>query len=160
MKTKTLFLLTFVLIVPLTARAQTATQTTPPQPAKRYSSLDDDPQFKRLSPEQQDMVRKAMGKLDNAIAAEQKNTAAPAGAKPQAATSPVQSGCDASPVKKPHFHIPKAFQDAINKQAKQVGSKTGIDVDPNAPAKAVNDAQQKLPPCPPTSAAPATPAKK
>ena len=108
MKTKTLFLLTFALIVPLTARAQPATQPTPPKPA----------------------------------------------------TMPVQSGCDASPVKTPRFRIPKAFQDAINKQAKQVSGKTGVDVDPNAPAKAVKDAQQKLPPCPPAAATPAQPVKK
>ena len=97
MKTKTLFLLTLALIVPLTAKAQEATQTAPQAPA----------------------------------------------------------GCDASPVKKPRFHIPKVIQDAINKQAKQVGSKTGVDVDPKAPAQAVKDAQQKLPPCPPAAAKPA-----
>jgi hypothetical protein len=152
MKTKTLLLLTFALLVPLAARAQSATPTTPPQPAKRYSTLDDDPQFKRLSPEQQDMVRKAMGNLDTAIAVEQTN-----GSKP----APVaQAGCVASPIKKPRFHIPKAVQDAINKQAKQVSGKTGVDVDANAPAKAVKDAQAKLPPCPPSAAAPSAPVKK
>jgi hypothetical protein len=156
-KRKTLFLLTFALIVPLTAGAQSATPTAPATPAKRYSSLDDDPQFKRLTPEQQDIVRKAMGNLDKAVAAEQNTTSTPAAAKPQPATSAVQTGCDASPVKKPRFHIPKAFQDAVNKQAKQIGGKTGVDVDANAPAKAVKDAQTKLPPCPP---APAAPAKK
>jgi hypothetical protein len=160
MKTKTLFLLTFALIVPLTARAQSATPTTTPQPAKRYSSLDDDPQFKRLAPEQQDMVRKAMQNVDNAVAAERKSAPAPAGAKSQPVTPAAQSGCDASPVKKPRFHLPKAVQDAINKQAKQVGSKTCVGVDPNAPEKAVKDAQQKLPPCPASPAAPARPAKK
>ena len=30
---------------------------------------------------------------------------------------------------------PKPFQDAINKQAKQVGTKTGVDLDTNAPGK-------------------------
>jgi len=59
----------------------------------------------------------------------------------------------ASPVKKPRFHLPKAVQDAINKQAKQIGSKTGVDVDASAPAKAVKDAQGK--PCPSASAKPA-----
>jgi hypothetical protein len=101
-----------------------------------------------------------MGNLDNAAAQERKNAPATAGAKPQPATPPVQSGCEATPARKPRFHIPKAFQDAINKQAKQVSGKTGVDVDPNAPAKAVKDAQQKLPPCPPTPAAPTTPVKK
>lgn len=160
MKRKLLLLLLSALIVPLTARAQSVSQPSSPQPAKRYSSLDDDPQFKRLSPEQQDVVRKAMGNLDRAVAAEQNTAPAQAAAKLQPATPPVQTGCDASPVKKPRFHIPKAFQDAINKQAKQVGGKTGVDVDANAPAKAVKDAQAKLPPCPPSPAAPATPAKK
>jgi hypothetical protein len=155
MKCKSLLLLTFALIVPLTARAQSATPATPQQPAKRYSSLDDDPQFKRLSPEQQDLVRKAMGNLDKAVAAEQNTASGAAGAKPQPATPSAPAGCVASPVKKPRFHIPRAFQDAINKQAKQIGSKTGVDVDANAPAKAVKDAQAKLPPCPPAPAAPA-----
>jgi hypothetical protein len=153
MKCKSLLLLTFALIVPLTARAQSPTPATRQQPAKRYSSLDDDPQFKRLSPEQQDLVRKAMGDLDKAVAAEQNTASGPAAAKPQPATPSTPAGCVASPVKKPRFHIPKAFQDAINKQAKQIGSKTGVDVDANAPAKAVKDAQAKLPPCPPAPAA-------
>ncbi len=152
MKRKTLFLLTFALIVPLAVRAQPATAT-PQQPANPVNSIEDDPQFKRLSPEKQELVRKAMQNIDNAVAAEQKAAATPATPKPQAAT---QTGCDASPVKKPRFHLPKSVQDAINKQAKQVGSKTGVDVDANAPAKAVKDAQAKLPPCPPA----ATPVKK
>ena len=155
MKRKTLFLLAFALIVPLAARAQSATPTTSPQTAKPVNSIEDDPQFKRLTPEKQELVRKAMQNIDNAVAQEQKNAPAPAGAKPQAAT---QTGCDASPVKKPRFHLPRSVQDAINKQAKQIGSKTGVDVDANAPAKAVKDAQAKLPPCPP--AAPAAPVKK
>jgi hypothetical protein len=160
MKRKSLLLLLSALIVPLTARAQSATQPTAPQPAKRYSSLDDDPQFKRLSPEQQDVVRKAMGNLNNAVATDRKAAPVPAGAKPQTATPSAPAGCVASPVKKPRFHIPKAMQDAINKQAKQIGGKTGIDVDSNAPDKAVKDAQAKLSPCPPSPAVPATPVKK
>jgi len=143
MKRKMLVLLFSVLLCPLAVRAQSATPTTPPQPAKRYSSLDDDPQFKRLTPEQQELVRKAMGNLDSAIAVEQTN-----GGKLAPAA---QAGCEASPVKKPRFHLPKAVQDAINKQAKQIGSKTGVDVDANAPAKAVKDAQGK--PCPAVPAA-------
>ena len=161
MKRKTLLLLISALLVPFTARAQSATQQTPQsaqQPAKGYSTLDDDPAFKRLSPEKQELVRKAMQNIDNAIADDRKNAANPDAAKPRLSVPPAQSGCDASPIKKPRFHIPKAVQDAIKKQAKQVSSRTGVDVDPNAPEKAVKDAQQKLPPCPP--AAPAKQAKK
>jgi len=159
MKRKSLLLLFFALLCPLAVRAQSATPTTPPQPAKRYNSLDDDPQFKRLSPEQQDIVRKAMGNLDNAVAAERKNAPAPAGPKAQAVTPLVTAGCDASPVKKPRFHIPKSVQDAINKQAKQISGKTGVDVDAKAPDKAMKDAQAKQAPCPPAPAAPAAPKK-
>ena len=63
---------------------------------------------------------------------------------------PSQTGCAAAPVKKPGFHIPKAMQDAINKQAKQVGKQTGVDLDPNTPAQAVKDAQKNTP-CPPAA---------
>ena len=89
MKRKSLLLLLSALIVPLTARAQSANQPTPPQPAKRYSTLDDDPQFKRLSPEQQDMVRKAMGNLDNAVAANRKAAPAPGSATSTTVGCPV-----------------------------------------------------------------------
>jgi hypothetical protein len=49
--------------------------------------------------------------------------------------------------RKPRFHIPRAVQDAINKQARTLSDKTGVDIDANAPAQTVNDAQGK--PCPP-----------
>jgi hypothetical protein len=156
MKRKSLLLLFSALLCPLAVRAQSATT---PQPTKQTTSIENDPQFKRLSPEQQDLVRKTMQNLDKAVAAEQKTAPAPAAAKAQPAAPSVPEGCIASPVKKPRFHIPKAFQEAINKQAKQIGGKTGVDVDPNAPAKAVKDAQEKLPPCPPSTASPAKAAK-
>jgi hypothetical protein len=60
---------------------------------------------------------------------------------------PQQSGCVSEPVKKPRFHLPKKIQDAINKQTRQIGDKTGIDLDPNAPAQTIKDAQNK--PCAP-----------
>ena len=52
MKRKTLFLLITALLLPLAAEAQSATQAAPPaqQPAKPYSTLDDDPQFRRMPP--------------------------------------------------------------------------------------------------------------
>jgi hypothetical protein len=151
MKRKTLTLLITALLCPLAARAQSTPQTAQ-QPAKPYSSLDDDPQFKRLSPEQQELVRKMMASVDKAVAAEQnKPGATPKVAPPNPAPN-AQPGCTALPVKKPRFRIPKAVQDAINKQTKQLGSKTGVALDPNAPAQAVNDAQGK--PCP-ASPAPA-----
>jgi hypothetical protein len=148
MKRKTLLLLFSALLVPLAARAQTNPSTPPPS----SGSIEDDPQFKRLSPDQQELVRKAMGNLDKAIADDRKNGANP-DTKPRLPVPPMQAGCDASPLKKPRFHLPKAVQDAINKQAKQIGGKTGVDVDPKAPAQAVKDAQEKLPPCPPAPAA-------
>jgi hypothetical protein len=58
--------------------------------------------------------------------------------------------CDSA--KKPRFH-PKAVQDAIDKQAKQIGGKSGVDLDSKAPGQVLKDAQGK--PCP--SAPPATP---
>ncbi len=138
------------LLVTQTARAQSTPQTAPAsaqQPAKTYSTLDDDPQFKRLSPEQQKLVRQMMEGVDKAIAAD-KNT--PPKAPPLAPAPNAQPGCTALPVKKPRFHIPKGIQDAINKQTKQIGAKTGVDLDPNAPAQTVNDAQKDAQgkPCP------------
>ena len=92
-----------------------------------------------------------MESVDKAIAAEEKKTGAPLkAAPPNPAPAPnaqsPQPGCTVLPVKKPKFHIPKSVQDAINKCTKQVSSKTGVDLDPNAPAQAVNDGQGK--PCP------------
>jgi hypothetical protein len=162
MKRKTLFLLISALLCPLAARAQS---TTPPpsaqQPAK--PSLDDDPQFKRLSPEQQKLVRQAMESLDKAVADQKNVPLNPDELKPRQPIppAPAPAGCIASPVKKPKFHIPKSVQDAINKQAKQLGGKTGVDLDPNAPAQTVNDAQKNIGnPCPPAPAAAPRPANK
>jgi len=83
---------------------------------------------------------------------------APAAPEKKTAAPNAQTGCDASAVKKPRFHIPKAMQDAINKQASAISNKTGVAVDPNAPAQVVSDAQGK--PCPSPKTAPkATPKK-
>jgi len=168
MKTKTLLLLISALLVPVAARTQSTPQPAPTAqpPVKRYSSLDDDPQFKRLSPEQQKLVRQAMESLDKAIADRKNAPLSPDDLKPRqpippAPAQPAPAGCIASPVKKPKFHIPKSVQDAINKGAKQIGGKTGVDIDPNAPAQAVNDAQKNIAnPCPPASAAAPKPANK
>jgi len=152
MKSKTVLLLISALLLPLAARAQSTTQAAPQpaqQPTKPYSTLDDDPQFKRLSPEQQEFVRKMMESVDKAVAAEKNTGTTPKAVPPSPAPAPnAQPGCTVLPVKKPRFHIPKAVQDAINKQTKEVGSKTGVALDPNAPAQAVNDAQKNAP-CPP-----------
>jgi len=153
MKTKTLFLLTIALLPPLTARAQPPTQTAPQQPAKRYSGVDDDPQFKRLSPEQQELVRKAMQNLDKAVANDQKNPANPDDTKPRLPIPPVQVGCPATPVK-PRFRLPKALQDAVNPG--KLKDMTGVDLG-QAAKDAPKDAQGK--PCPPSPAAPAKPKK-
>jgi hypothetical protein len=159
MKRTTALAIVSALLLPLAARAQSTPQTAPQsaqQPAKPYSSLDDDPQFKRLSPEQQELVRKMMASVDKAVAAEQNKPGATPKAAPPNPASNAQPGCTALPVKKPRFHIPKAVQDAINKGTKQIGSKTGVALDPNAPAQTVNDAQKDAQgkPCP-ASPAPA-----
>jgi len=60
---------------------------------------------------------------------------------------PAQTGCPASPIKKPRFHIPKSIQDAINRRVKQINDKAGIELDPNAPGQVIKDAQQDKP-CP------------
>ncbi len=154
MERKTLLLLTFALLAPFAARAQ----TNPPTPPPSKASIEDDPQFKRLSPEQQELVRKAMQNIDKAVAAEGNASAAPKATPPNPAPAlNAQPGCTTLPVKKPRFHLPKAVQTAINKHAKQIGGKTGVDLDPNAPGQAVNDAQKDAQgkPCP--SPAPATP---
>jgi hypothetical protein len=151
MKRKLPLAIVFALFLAATGRAQ---PPTPQQPA--YGSIENDPAFKRLPPEQQELVRQIMKNVDTAIAAD-KNTPAKA-APPNSTPSPnPQSGCAAGPVKKPGIHIPKALQDAINKQAKQLGKQTGVDLDPNAPAQAVKDAQKNIP-CPPATPAPGQPA--
>lgn len=181
MNSKTL-LLCIALLAPRAINAQTSTSSTPAASTQPVTptSLDDNPAFKKLSPEQQAWVREMTERLNKAMA--QKDTAAidqiakeaddhlkqigaPAlpvkytyqqtapsnnaptnnvqAPKPQ----PPQSGCVAEPAKKPRFHLPKKIQDAINRQAKQIGDKTGIEIDPNAPAQTIKDAQNK--PCPP-----------
>jgi len=159
MRTPTPLAVVFALLLPLAARAQSTTPT--PQPAKPYSTLDDDPQFKRLPPEQQELMRKIMANVNKAVEDERntppaQNHSGDATTPPKPATPP--SGCAALPVKKPKFHIPKAIQDAINKDAKQIGAKTGVAVDPNAPQKTLDDVQKNAP-CPPAPGVPAAPAK-
>jgi hypothetical protein len=152
---------TLLLLTALLSCTGARAQSTPPppaeQPAKPNSTLDDDPQFKRLSPEQQKLVRQMMESLDKAVADEKKSgatpKAAPANPAPLPNAPPAPAGCIASPVKKPKFHIPKTVQDAINKGAKNIGSKTGVALDPNTPAQTVNDAQKDIgKPCPPAKA--------
>jgi len=133
------------------ARAQSTPSSTP-QPAAPYNILDNDPAFKNLPPEQQELVRKIMANVNKAVADEHTGSPTLPAAPPKPATPP--SGCAALPVKKPKFHIPKVMQDAINKQTKQVSKQTGVDLDPNAASQAVNDAQKNAP-CPPATAAPA-----
>lgn len=67
------------------------------------------------------------------------------------------AGCGSEPVKKPKFHIPTKLQKAISKQASKLNNTTGIQADPNAPEKAVDDAQKDKP-CEskPAAAAPAS----
>jgi hypothetical protein len=163
------------LLLPLAARAQSTPAPSAQQPPKTADALEDDPAFRRLPPDEQEWIRNTLDKVHTAIA--NKDTAAldevkadiakhqgaaanpaPLPAPPKAAAPPVAqaapSGCATPPVKKPKFHIPKVMQDAINKQTKQVSKQTGVDLDPNAPAQAVNDAQKNTP-CPPAPAAPA-----
>ena len=162
------------LILATAARAQSTTPSpTPParspaqQAAKPDDSLENDPSFKRLPPDEQEWIRNTLSKVHTAIA--QKDTAtldqvkqdiakhqaaannAPLPATPKPAAP---AGCAAEPIKKPKFHIPKAMQDALNKQARQIGKQTGVDLDPNAPAQTVSDAQKNIP-CPPAPAKPA-----
>jgi hypothetical protein len=175
------------LLLPLAARAQSTTPVPPPtaQQAKPHDPIEDDPAFKNLPPDEQAWMRNIRERLGKAIEDQdaaalvqiqqdiaKHRAAAAKAALPSAPTSPkigapgatpapgaqsAPTGCIASPVKKPGFHIPKAMQDAINKQAKQVGKQTGVDLDPNAPAQAVKDAQKNTP-CPPATPAPGQPA--
>jgi hypothetical protein len=157
------------------------------QPLKTPVNIEDSQAFKRLPPDQQEWVKQTMDRLNKAVAdkdlaaidqierdieahqkaslvptpvpapaSAQKQTPPPATGAPKAAA---KTGCDTSAVKKPRFSITRAMQDAITKQASAISAKTGIAVDPNAPAQVVNDAQGN--PCPATPA-PATkpPAKR
>ena len=68
MRRKTLLLLISTLLLPLAARAQTPT----PQPTQQQDTLttrlNEDPRFKRLSPEEQAWTRSIFERLDKAIA--------------------------------------------------------------------------------------------
>jgi len=170
-------------------RAQSTTQPAPQtaqQPTKTPVSLEDSPVFKRLPPDQQEWVKQTMDRLNKAVA--DKDLAAidqiqqdiakhqqanppvvPAPAPAQKQTPPpanvaanakaAQSGCDATQPKKPRFSLTRAMQDAVTRQAAAISGKTGIAVDPNAPAQVINDAQGN--PCPPApNAAPKAAPKK
>ncbi len=59
--------------------------------------------------------------------------------KQQAAAQPCTP---AQPKKNPFVaHIPRGLQAAINKDARKIGDKTGVDLDPNTPATVLKDAQ-------------------
>jgi hypothetical protein len=157
MKRKTLLLLFTVLLAPIAARAQTAT----PPPIK--SGIEDDPQFKRLDPNSQKLVKQIVDNVENAAAAERAGqqpttTVSPTAPKTEAKASTAvkaPGGCPADAPKKSRFHVPKAFQNAINRG--KLGDLTGINTDPNAKKDAPKDSAGK--PCPP-SPAPATPTGK
>ncbi len=170
MKRKTLFLLSSALLAPVAARAQSTAPPPAQQPAKPYNTLDSDPAFARLPPEEQAWLRQTMAKLNKAVAdkdlnaitqiqqdiAKHQAAANPGPVPPKAPNlpnTPAPAGCTALPVKTPKFHLPKPLQDAINKGAKNVGGKTGVDLDPNAPAQTVSNAQKNIP-CPPAPAQP------
>jgi hypothetical protein len=159
MKRKTLLFLFSALLVATAARAQN-NQTTPPV----RSGIEDDPQFKRLDPDSQKLVKQIMDNVENAAAAEKASIAAgqtasaaqTATAKAGTATPKAQGGCPATPAKKPRFRIPKALQDAVN--SGKLGDLTGINVDPNAKKDTPKDATGKL--CPPAPQAAPKPAAK
>lgn len=165
MKLRTPILFITALLSFTGARAQSTTPAplrTAQQPAPSQAPYEDDPVFKSLPPDQQELVRKVMENTKAAIDAE-RNSGMPSKTPPLAVppvppvkpAPPAQpTGCAAAPVKPPKFHIPKALQNAINKQVKQTARQTGVDLDPNAPAQAVNDSQKNIP-CPPVPAAPA-----
>jgi len=58
----------FVLLAPLAARAQTTTPSPAQQPDNLTTRLNEDPRFKRLSPEEQAWTRNIVERLDKAIA--------------------------------------------------------------------------------------------
>jgi hypothetical protein len=157
MKRKTLLLLFTVLLAPLAARAQT-NATTP-----TGGAIENDPQFKRLSAEQQQLVRQIMDQVESAANAERAaQTAQPSAqaqpktVKPNTAAPKAQAGgCPADPPKKSRFHVPKALQDAIN--SGKLGDLTGVNLDPSLKKDTPKDATGK--PCPPAPV-PAKPASK
>jgi hypothetical protein len=164
------------LLLPLAVRAQSTPPAASNQAAQPSAKpgFENDPAFKNLPPDEQAWIRSIRERLGKAIADQDaaaieqiQREAAEHRAKMASPVSPVptakpaqpsQTGCAASPVKKPGFHIPKPLQDAINKQTKQVGKQTGVDLDPNAASQAVKDAQKDAP-CLPAASAPGQTAK-
>jgi hypothetical protein len=153
------------------AQSPTPSPSSATQPAVA-SGIENDPAFKRLPPDEQAWVKQILERTHKAIenqdaealdsikqdiakhqaaALASQKTGAPANAQNS------QTGCTSGPVKKPGFHIPKALQNAIDKQAKQVSKQTGVDIDTNAPSQAVKDARKNIP-CPPAIPAPGQPA--
>jgi hypothetical protein len=181
-----ILLLSLALVAPLALRAQTSTPSavTPAaqpveDPASR--SLDNDPDFKKLSPEMQERVRQFQRELNEAIAAAKNDSAkdtaikqldspplkytyaqaAPSNTPPPASAQPAKpSPCVVSP-KKPSLltKLKTQAEQALKKQAgkadaqitKQTGGKVDAGVQ-DATTTAVNQANQPDP-CPPAKPA-------
>jgi hypothetical protein len=162
-------------------------QTTQPQPqaagqhaSPAEESFEDAPGFKRLSPEQQDQVRKMMANLHKAMEEtrrqlEQEQHQPATRQTPQYNQTPAPpaagAGCNATAPKKPgwlekHVHIkpPASVRSQINKTRAGIERKTGISPDVLSPdeiakQKAANPCPPVTPTAPPTTVAPAPPAK-
>jgi hypothetical protein len=143
--------------VPTALRAQTATppsQSAPPSAGK----LEDDPAFKKLSPEEQAWVRDMTDRLHKAIAA--KDTAAIDQIQKEIAQhnakNGVPAGCVATAPKKPSFldRLKQYAQRTVIAQAgkadAKIAQKSGGNVDAgaqDATATAISQANQPKP-CP------------
>jgi hypothetical protein len=157
MKHKT-FLLSFALLASMALKAQTP-QTNPKSSAEMPAVVTgdyDDPAFKALPLEEQQFIRYAVSTMTKAFTDHDARAMGRLGleitdvisAPPTYAfQKPATAGCDATPVKKPKIHLPRVLQDAINKNADKLNNKTGVQVDPNAPAQTIDKAQNT--PCPP-----------
>ncbi len=169
------FALAFVLFAPVAARAQTPTPEPPPviprNPVK-LPSLDDDPRFKALPPDEQGWVRNMMQRLQKAIAdkdmpaidqlkreAEQHQQALAAAAASGASKPPAPAvvpitplpPCPFEPPKKPGVldklkaHAKRTLQKQAAKADAQVARQTGGNVDAgaqDATATALSQANQ------------------
>ena len=107
MKRKTLVLLFSALLVPnalvpAALRAQTATPPSSPPPAAASNNIDNDPAFKKLSPDEQAWVKDVSDRLHKAVAA--KDTAAIDQIQKEVAQHTAKNGapanCVAAPQKK------------------------------------------------------------
>src|SRR5579871_4229800 len=122
MKRKTLLLLISALLLPLAARAQTATSQPVEQAHKMTTGLDEDPGFKRLSPEEQAWTKSIFERLDKAIA--DKDLAAIDQIKRETAQH-YQALRDAAPASAPVPAAPKPAAPAIVPIPKTPPSQTG-----------------------------------